>query len=787
MKRHPRARARGAASVALLLAPCALLVGSWCAATPAAAQEDAASAEDEIVVTARRREETLSDVPVSASVIGGQAIAERNIQSLQDLTNTTPAVQLAQGTTSNRQIIRGIGSGDNPSFEQSVGTFVDDIYHGRSRVSASSIFDIDRVEILRGPQTTYFGNNAIAGALSLSTRDPGDDYAANLRAAFTPELGGYVLEAGADLPLSDTLAIRIAGQVNGGDGWIDDRAAGSLPETDNMAVRATVLWRPSDAFTARFKAQHVEDRQEGGFPVVRSGCPQPPEFGATTGFCAAAIGAGAAPYAADFERNTSPGQRQDLDSDDYSLRLDWELGGDITLTSISGYARYRYEVDQDLDLTPLPLLALQAPEGLDQLSEELRIASDTGGAFDWMAGIYYQTGDLDVTNSFGYGFLSPAISAAPAFAPLVPYLPFGVDNAFSEESTTEAVFAALTWRPTDRLELNGALRYMIVEKEFARLIRVGTGSFAYNDFVELPAPVQALGAGLASARNLAVVGTTNLEREDDHVSGSLSAEYELSANTMVYARFDHGFKAGGFNGSDLTSPSNLLFFAPETVDAYELGLKTRSSDGRLAFDIALFRSDYSDLQLSGIVPSSSGAFVNRVQNAGGAISQGVEIETRWRITDNFRTSFQLSWLDAHYTSYPNATPTALQTVALQTSQDLSGERTPFAPEWAANWTLRYEFPLTSALTFTITNQLFYKDDIYLNPNNDPYVVQDGYVREDLTLALEHQAGWEISLVGQNLTDETIRTFGAAVPTSLGTYVFMTEPPRRVTLQFSLDF
>jgi outer membrane receptor protein involved in Fe transport len=157
-------------------------------------------------------------------------------------------VQLAQGSTSNRQIIRGIGSGDNPSFEQSVGTFVDDVYHGRSRTSEADLFDLDRVEILKGPQTTYFGNNAIAGALSELTHDPGNTFGGYMRGAYTPQFNGYTYEAAVDLPASNQLTARIAGQFARSDGWIDDLGAGQhIPNTQNAGIRGTLVWNPTEA------------------------------------------------------------------------------------------------------------------------------------------------------------------------------------------------------------------------------------------------------------------------------------------------------------------------------------------------------------------------------------------------------------------------------------------------------------------------------------------------------------------------------------------------------------
>jgi iron complex outermembrane receptor protein len=757
-----------------------------------AADADVASAKDsslgleEIVVTARRRAESLESVPVSATVVSGASLSNQGIQTLQDLSEVLPGIALAKGSTTDRQFVRGIGSGDNPSFEQSVGTFIDDIYHGRARYSEDSLFDVDRVEVLKGPQTTYFGNNAIAGALNVVTRDPGATPSSDVRASYTPRFDGYSAEAGVDLPTPSTLGIRLAGQANGGNGWIHDQATGDdVPRTRNAAGRATLVWIPNEEFTAKFKAQYVRDREEGGLPLVRQDCPPPAAFGAASGFCAAAIHSGAAPYSSDFSRNTSPGQLTDLDAQDYVASITFKQEH-YAITSVTGFTRYSYNLDSDLDMTPANLLSIQAPEHYRQFSQEFR-ATGNAGPIEWIGGVYYQESLLNVSNLFDYGFLGPTIQGRPAFAPLVPYLPFGINNAFQESANTGSTFGALTYNATDRLSLTGAARYTVLEKNFQQAIGVGTATANFGPFVGFPASVAPLGAAFAKGAGLATAGNLALSRKDVQTSPSASVQYKLTDTAMLYARYDHGFKAGGFNGADLTGNAAELPFAPEKVNAYELGLKSRLWDDRMSVNLDVFRSDYSNLQLAGIVPTSTGAYVNRVQNAGGAVSQGVELDTDVRITRGLRSKLSIAYMDVYYTSYPNATPTALQTLDGAHTQDLSGQRTPFAPLFSGSWSLSYEMPLVAGWSGRIENRVFATGKYFLNFNNDPYDRQAGYARDDVTLSFSSDTHWEFDVIGQNVTDRVIRTYGAALPTSLGTYVFMTEPPANVTLQVKYAF
>lgn len=772
---------RGTMAVALV----GLLASNWAGAAAQTAEEVASL--DEIIVTARKRSETLQQVPVSASVLGGDAIADMGIANLQDLTASVPAVRLAKGSTSNRQFIRGIGSGDNPSFEQSVGTFIDDIYHGRARFSEAALFDVERVEVLKGPQTVYFGNNAIAGALNIVTRDPGDSLSGDIRLAYTPAFDARVAEVGLDLPVADTLSVRIAGQLSDNDGWIKDSGAGEkAPHTRDRAVRSTALWKPTERLTARIKAQYVDQDGRGGLPIVRSGCPQPASYGPSAGFCAAALAAGAGPFDRTDARNTSPGQFTTQESQDYVATLDWEGDGYI-LTSVTGHTRYTYGLGTDLDMTPLPLLSIAAPERFSQTSQELRLSSTDDSPVDYIAGLYYHHSKLQVGNRFNYGFLGASINAAAPFRPLAPYLPFGINNFFHETAGTLSGFGALTWKVRDDLRATGALRYSRVEKDFDRTITVGTASANYGPLTPFPASVAALGAAFAAGGRLATVGTTSLSRSDKQLTPSVSVQYDWTPQVMLYARYDRGFKAGGFNGVDLVSAAGTLPFAPEKVDAFEAGVKAKLFDDRMSVSLDAFRSKYRDLQLAGIVPSSNGAYVNRVQNAGGAVTQGIELEMNARLSGAWRTGLSATLLDSHYTSYPNATPTAQQTAAGLPVQDLSGKRTPFAPSLSGSWNLSYETGLTADLSLTITNQLFVSSGVYLGFSNDPDNRQASYLRDDLTLALSSDTGWEVALVGRNLTDETIRSFGATLPTSLGSYVFMTEPPRSVTVQLKYAF
>jgi outer membrane receptor protein involved in Fe transport len=765
-------------------------VSAFAAALTAAAAMSAETVDsglEEVVVTARKRVESLQSVPVSAAVISGATIQDHAIASLQDLSNTLPAVKLSRGSTTDRLFIRGVGSGDNPSFEQSVGTFVDDVYHGRARLSQGDLFDVARVEVLKGPQMTYFGNNAIAGAVNVTSNEPRGDFDADLRALYNLTFDDYLFEGAVSQLLTDDLSVRIAGLASGGDGWIEDRGAGEdVPERDDRAARATLLWGPSEAFTAKLKIQYADENQRGGLPIVRGNCPAAAAFGPPAGFCALAL---AGPGVADFdwfERSSSPGQVSEITSREAVATLSYSVAGN-TLTSVTAYTDYDYVLRSDLDTTPAHLFSIAAPEQYEQFSQELRFDSHGGDTIDYLVGMYYQSSKLDVRNDFNYAFLSPAIAAVPTLAPLLPYLPIAEDIHFRSDDESISGFGAVTWNMSANLRATTALRYTRVDKDFDQTLTFGRARGSYGPVESLPVSVAALANALGAARGLGVAGNIALSRTDDHVSPSLSVEYDATQDTMLYARYDNGFKAGGFNGADTSGDRSALAFGPETVDAFEIGIKNRLFDDRVMLNFDLFRGEYSDLQLAGVVPSTSGAYVNRVQNAGGAISQGAELELAWEINGSLRSSLSVTALDAHYTRYPNATPTAQQAAAGQRFQDLSDRPILFAPDVAGQWTLSWSRMVAGNLELTIASQLYASSGYFLGFSDDPYLKQSGYVREDATVTLTSPHGWELSLIGKNLADTVIRTYGAALPTSTGSYVFITEPSRSVAIQASYRF
>jgi len=742
---------------------------------------------DEIMVTARKRSEALQEVPIAAAVVSGSEIAEQGFPSLQDLARTMPGVILSEGGVTDRQFIRGIGSGDNPSFEQSVGTFIDGLYHGRSRTSERALFDIEHVEVLKGPQSTYFGDNTIAGALNILTRDPDARYSGNARIAYTPRFNGYAAQGGFDFPVASTASVRLGGFVDREDGWIKDVGVGEdIPHSRIGAVRATLVWKPTETLTAKLKAEHSHEAQQGGLPIVGANCPQSPPFPSPAGFCAAAVSSGAAANTGDLTRDTSPGQLTQLDSDDYVMTLSQSRDG-LTLHSVTGYSQYSYALATDLDATPLDLFSAMGAERYRQLSQELRLASDGGHRLEYMGGLYYQHSNLFVQDAFDYAFLDSTVAGLPAFSPLAPYLPLVINDQFRESADEESAFAELTWKSMDRLRTIVAARYTLIDKQFMQTVGVGTSGGIFGPVTPLPGAAAALGSAFAQASGLASVGSVSLSRRDSHVSPSLIVQFDPTTTVMLYARYDNGFKAGGFNGADVGRNVGTLPFSPETVNSFEIGAKLKTSGNRLTLDVDAFHSAYENLQLAGIAPTATGTYENRVQNAGGAVARGIELDAAARVTPRLQTNVAATYLADYYTNYPNAVPTSLQTLEGAHSQSLTGQTLPNAPRFSGSWSVAYERNFASTASWRVENRVYAQTRVLLDFSNDPLLAQRSYIREDVTLAIDGRTGWELSATARNLTNAIIRTYGAPQPVSLGSFGFINEPPRSVMIQLSRQF
>lgn len=758
---------------------------------------------DDIVVTAQRREERLQNVPISVQAVTGEAIARQSLTNLMALTELTPSVHVSNDGAGGQAFIRGIGSGNNMIFNQSVGTFIDDIYHGSAHGTAAAFLDVERVEILKGPQSIFFGNNAIAGAISITTIKPNTkEFSGNVRALYG-EFGQYVSEGAVNVPLSSTFAIRAAGNLDGQEGWQRNKYVGERqPNTKNVAGRVSALWAPNSDFDAVLKVEGSSNKSRTGQAI--GNCPPPAPFVAS-GACAAAIGLGIPRDGLSSKVNTSGPQGISLDTFESALTANYRFN-DFTLTSTTGYSWLHSLQHLDADATPVDRLNYNIEERYNQFSQELRLSSPTGNPLEFMAGAYFQAGrTVGDPGTLSYFYLNSTISGTPRLAPLVPYLPIAQSPFFHQKEHVYSVFGSATWHVTDVLRLNGGLRSTWDRKDSQLSAFNGTATATFGSVVPFPDALAATLNPLAAS----LIGTAvnaSAARTYHALMPSGGLQYTFGSNRMFYLSYARGFKAG----VPVTSFSTAITtpVSPEYVNAYEAGFKTEWFNRRLLLNVDVFRSDYSNLQVQATIPNAAGALIFGVTNAAASRSQGVEFEGQFVLSDHFRISTQATYLDSKFQNYMNGTldsfhvfcrgNPAVGTCAatfpggVGPTQDYSGRPTTYAPKWSGSVTGAYnatvfgDYRFTGSLTGILSSKFFIG-----NRPPDDLLVQDKYVRLDGRMSLELPGGrWSIDLVAKNLSNATLYgggNQGTGLPTSTGSLLVQREQPRNIAGQVRFAF
>lgn len=811
-----RRRAVGFRRTLLASGGCAvvLLAGSPAFAQDAS-RDGSANASDtqqteDIVVTAQVRSERAQDVPVSLQVIGSKSLTEQNLRTLADVADYAPSVHVNNGIATNDLYIRGIGSGNNPAFDQGVGTFIDGIYHGRSRSSSADFFDLDRVEILKGPQSTFFGNNAIAGAFNLATVAPGESFGGYGRLLYGTHKN-RLAEVAADIPLASGLSARVAVHYDGTRGWLHNITTGDdSPRNDNWAGRIILRYHPNSDLDIKLKAQKGINESKGG-TLQLNDCPPPAPF-AAAGFCALNLSLGLDDTVG-LDKNTVARNAENirLKTSEYVASASYMLGGH-QVSLIAGYLNYDFVQNIDADSTPSLLLPLSTPEHYHQYSGELRVTSPTDKPVEYLFGIYAQDDRLRSTNLKALGFLTPVFAGGP-LAALVAAGPLAQDLTFTQSEQSYAGFGSITWHITDAFSVTGGLRYTKVRKHSISVDQFGNQLTPYGPIVpfpgtlnDLPTPATGL-QGIASALGLGQAGIIDRKATYDAFLPSAKLQYRLSDDAMLYASYARGFLAGGFNGSDISgNPANVPY-TPEHVNAYEVGLKSELFDRVLLFNVDVFLSNYDNLQVQQFADGGGGTVISVVRNAASSRTKGVELETRWRVTPAFNVGANVTYMKAYYLDYKNVGLTQLQTFCHANVgnsacvaefggngdpgalQDLSGRPTSYAPRLSGNINASYRFSFGSWDLTPSASLLFTSKYFPGGPgNDDPQLIQKGYTRLDARLSLvQSGGGLAIDVIGKNLTNRTIITSITNWPNAPGSFLAAKEEPRNVALQVRYEF
>ena len=734
---------------------------------------------EEIVVTAQKRDESLQDVPISMQVVTGNAISNMEMSDLSVMAQQLPNVSMNMGTVSNNIYMRGVGSGGNGGFEQSVGTFIDGVYRGRSRLSQSLLVDIERVEVLRGPQSIYFGNNSIAGAFSVTTRRPGDTLEGYAKASYEFEGEEPAVEAAVGGPLTDSVGFRIVGRYSDLDGYLKNQNTGNNePQIKNEFVRGWLDWDISENWQTSLKAEYSEQKSKAPYAAQLVGCPPKEPFAASSA-CLVAMATGTETRFNDT-RSSIPGEQGKLDGSEFVWNVDGTLSNGIGIASTLAYSEYDYSISADTSGIPIPFFQYSAPEDYDQTSLELRLTSPDDSRLGYIFGAYFLDSNLKLDDYLVFSLLDSVI---PVAAPVLnPYLPLGNAIKLDQQEDQQSVFGAVTWSFTESLSVTAGVRWIDSQKDATQSATnvTATNPFGGSDGTEVPDALQPLaGAFTATTQH-----KTKASVSDNDTLPSLTIRYAPSDAVSYYATASQGFKAGGFDAVELTGIPDNLTYGPETVDAYEVGLKSLLFDNTLSLNLAVFRNDYDDLQQSATQYTDTAAYIS-VTNVGGLRSQGVELDSTWQINEEWQLTANAAYLDAEYEDYENAGCSSLQSYYQPEGcvQDLSGKAPPFSPKYSGSLGLSYDTSITDTLDFSGNLIMSFSDDYFLDATRDEGLYQDGWQTYDLRLAISDATKtWEVAAISRNITDEKIHTNGNAAIATPGSYAVTIQRGRTVFLQ-----
>ncbi len=788
------------AAVTVSVLSALILPGSAWADEPAPAENPVL---EEVLVSASRRVESLQDVPMSVSAFSSDFFQDTGVNQLGDLEQYTPNFRISASTDSRSTIIRirGIGSvGSNSGVDPSVGVFIDGVYQGRSGMSISDLVDVQRVEILRGPQGTLYGKNTSAGAISVLTNLPGPDYESMLELGYDSneqaEIRGMV-----NIPFGNSgHAMRLAGFGIDGDHLFENTYTGQgVNNANKYGGRGRLLLDlggendGADLGQLVFSADYTkEDTDCCAFAVIDYNGLSPLNAPSTNNPSAQwqadlglnDLGEPILDYTAFEDSEGFSPPKADPFGDNYwfdeamenkvelgGVSVEWnrDLASNSAITFLNAWRHYESNSAFDGDFTAYNAVGSSTDVKLDQYSSELRLASPGGETFDYQYGLYAYYSEFDSVGTFSqHPALVDNVRIAPGVT-LGDIFPDGTINTDTNDYTTTsyAAFGQVVWNYSEKLSATLGLRYTYEKKE-----RKGSQLTIPSFPIDIP-PIAGPDIYQDNSRN------------DSDVSPAVNLRYFFTEDVMGYASISRGFKSGGFNQRREASGSDGEF-DEETATNYELGWKTTLLERRLQFNGTLFYVDYEDFQSQTFDGSSV-----RVTNAGNLKSYGAELELVYLPVENVTVGSAIGFNKTEYGSFDNGQCTVEQTfyqyyvvdgaqsgspgVDSSCTQDLAGEPLANAPEWNVSSYIQYDATLPLDLVGVVRLEHSYIDSFYLEEDLDPHLKNDAVDLVNLRTTLSNpERSWELSLWGRNLLDEQYYAFGLDIPT-LGGYAGVVAP------------
>jgi iron complex outermembrane receptor protein len=776
-------------------------------AAPAAPQPPRSRrAIEEIVVSARKREESLQDAPVVVSALSKAQLERYNAGDMTKIAEMTPQLFVSRGSNGNGGTInlRGIGSSATTSgFDQAVAINVDGIQYSRANVLHQGYFDVGQVEVLKGPQSLFFGKSSSAGVISLTTANPGPDREAVLKLGNEFEASERFIEGVLSGPLSDSFGARLAARYSSTGHYIDNLATATTDPADGSTVPAPEHdWPQEEQSMARLTLSYLGD---GPFnaslklfwvDMENVGQTQSAELALCEATGSSTVSPGqecrgdwrvaqnpVSPQVAATESHWNyRGGEMYAYYRSYSavLNAGYEFDA-FSLTSVTGYYEFDNEYLGDYDYSATPATFATENPAESAMSQELRLLTSFDGALNAMIGGYYQHKQFDFKPQIVRIVPVPADPATGRYTTW--------DKVSETTGDAWSVFGQLIWQATDTLEVNAGARYSDEVKD----------SFSVHNYVH---PVAGTALGLKPAGERLEART-----HDTNISPELTVSWN-PGTFLLYGAYKKGFKSGGYSNSAIlarVTTADDATFAPETVSGFELGYKSRLFDDSLQVNVAAYNYEFKDLQVN-FFDSANINFIT--QNAASATTRGVELDFVWLTPiDGLDIHGAASYNRARYGDFisfcyggqSQEDGCNLRDDQGRPVQDLGGSVRPIAPEYTFNLGLFYERPLFGTLMVSFSADASYVDR-YLLSSLGRQFYQDAYLRPDASIGVGRADGrWKLSLVGRNLTNEYIAYDSGDSPLSgagTGQPEASTLPadqlaivgrPREIAVQFSLHF
>ena len=813
--------------------------GQAAAPTPAASAAAAPAPEEDVAqrvtVTAQKREQTLQDVPLSVSVTNAATIEKAHIVDLIDLQSVVPSLKVAQFNAVGQTnfVIRGFGNGaGNDGIESSVGVFVDGVYRSRTSSALDDLPEIERVEVLRGPQSTLFGKNVSAGAINIVTAKPQFKFggAASLDVG---NLHGLQERATVTGPLSDTVAFRLSGSNNRRDGYLRNGVTGNdVDDRDRQSVRGDLLWNPNADVQARVIVDWNRMRETCCGVVSLQNGPATQFIGGVLG---KAVADPTRKFGDDIVFNTDPTNR--LSGKGASAQVDWKTSIG-TFTSITADRKQTNASTQDVDFTGADLANKNQANDISTFTQELRLASNGSDTLHWMIGGFLQREKLHtgVDTTFGsdmrayadglggqvpaalLGALPPSLAGAlsgqsniyaleflqglvtPSIVPGSTYFQAGqgILDHYAMKQDSASLFGNADWNLTDNLTLTGGLAYLTDRKRASSDVTL-TDKFSALNLQDVPqfgaiglppnlyGPLGALQFFYGDTANHAPVNFPNAnesgELKGSKLTKALRANYDFGS-WSAYAGWSTGWKAGAYNLSSDSRPPDANGIGrtagPENVTNFEMGLKTETRKGY--FTLAVF-----DQAIKGFQSNAYTGTGYSLVNAGKESTRGFEMDGAYRPAAWLALTGSATFLDAKYDSFTHAPCVSFDTVRCPVDpdtgltpafRDLSGQRPAGIPKWSLSTSATFNQDFGSGLTGFLRAEYDYSSKVQLIETTPADLSTYGQKNVNASVGLESRPNhWSVTLWARNLFDD--RTMVGTFPTvaQAGSYSGFPNAPR----------